>query len=536
MSSSSTATYTFVYTDSEPGRVFWGADEDLSDGGFPRVIVYGYDGIPMQPVVPPSPDYVPGPEHPPSPDYVPGPEHPPLPVEVPYVPEPEYPEYLAPYDVEAPLEDQPLPADASPTALSPGYVADSDPKEDPEEDHADYPADDDDDDIDDEDEEPFKDEDDDEEEEEHLAPADSSVVPVVDPVPSAGDIEAFETDESAPTPRSPQTKVPFSQTYLRRARKTVRLEPPMSPSMEARIAEYAAAPAPQSPPPSPLSPWSPPLSQIPLPPLLPPPSSLHLPPPVPTSLPLPSSPPPPLPVLLFIPPPVDCREDIPEAELPPRKRLCSTAPTLRYAVGESSTAAPRPTRDPTEAVEEVASTTLDGVNAKVTELAVGQLSAALGQIQAFQARYQTHADDPEGAASTNNMPPRRSSATTRVAAAAAIRAAAAVATPITAADVYTNGHGDGSHNSETGIRGTVRTPRECTYKDFLNCKPLTFKGTEGVVVLSQWFEKMESVFHISNCAVENQVKFATCTFLGNALTWWNSHMKTVTQDVAYTMD
>ncbi|GJZ59125.1 putative reverse transcriptase domain-containing protein [Tanacetum coccineum] len=61
-------------------------------------------------------------------------------------------------------------------------------------------------------------------------------------------------------------------------------------------------------------------------------------------------------------------------------------------------------------------------------------------------------------------------------------------------------------------------------------------GTEGVVVLSQWFEKMESVFHISNCAVENQVKFATCTFLRNALTWWNSHMKTATQEVAYAMD
>ncbi|GJV13944.1 hypothetical protein Tco_1359267 [Tanacetum coccineum] len=34
----------------------------------------------------------------------------------------------------------------------------------------------------------------------------------------------------------------------------------------------------------------------------------------------------------------------------------------------------------------------------------------------------------------------------------------------------------------------------------------------------------------------NQVKFASCTFLGNALTWWNSHMKIVTQDVAYAMD
>ncbi|GJV84957.1 hypothetical protein Tco_1524855 [Tanacetum coccineum] len=61
-------------------------------------------------------------------------------------------------------------------------------------------------------------------------------------------------------------------------------------------------------------------------------------------------------------------------------------------------------------------------------------------------------------------------------------------------------------------------------------------GTEGVVVLSQLFEKMESVFHISNYAVGNQVKFSTCTFLGNALTWWNSHMKIVTQDVAYAMD
>ncbi|GKE47129.1 hypothetical protein Tco_1478387, partial [Tanacetum coccineum] len=153
MSSSSTVTYTSVYTDSEPERVFWGADEELSDGA------------------PPSPNYVPRHEHPPSPDYVPDPEYPPSPVKVPYVHEPEYPEYLVPADVEAPLKDQPLPADALPTALSPGYVADSDPEEDPEEDHANYPADggddddepsyddDDDDDTDDEDKEPFEDED-----------------------------------------------------------------------------------------------------------------------------------------------------------------------------------------------------------------------------------------------------------------------------------------------------------------------------------------------------------------------------------------
>ncbi|GJV44574.1 hypothetical protein Tco_1429110 [Tanacetum coccineum] len=286
-SASSAVTYTSVNTDFEPGR----------------------------PVALPSLDYVPGPEHPPSPDYVSSPEHPPSPIEIPYVPEPEYPEYLASSDAEVPLEDQPLPIDASPTALSPGYVVDFDPKEDPADggDHDDEQSDDDDDDTDDEDEEPFEDEDDNEEEEEHLAPANSSAVPIVDHVPSAGDTKAFETDESAPTPRLPQIRIPFAQTRLCRAQKTVRLEPPMSLSMEARIAEYAVVPAPPSPPPSLLSPWSPLLSQIPLPPLPLPLSSLHLPLPVPTSLPLPSSTLPPLPDSLFIPPPVDRREDIPEA-------------------------------------------------------------------------------------------------------------------------------------------------------------------------------------------------------------------------------
>ncbi|GKC57396.1 hypothetical protein Tco_1084994, partial [Tanacetum coccineum] len=81
-----------------------GANEEPSDGGPPRVIIYGYDGLPVQLVALPSPDYVPRPEHPPSPDY-------------------------------------PIPADALPTAISPGYVPDSDPEEDSKADHADYPAD-----------------------------------------------------------------------------------------------------------------------------------------------------------------------------------------------------------------------------------------------------------------------------------------------------------------------------------------------------------------------------------------------------------
>ncbi|GJV52419.1 hypothetical protein Tco_1448160 [Tanacetum coccineum] len=69
-SASSTVTYTSVDTDSEPGRAFWPADEELSDGGSPRVIVYGYDGLPIQPVAPPSPDYIPGPEDPQAPRWM----------------------------------------------------------------------------------------------------------------------------------------------------------------------------------------------------------------------------------------------------------------------------------------------------------------------------------------------------------------------------------------------------------------------------------------------------------------------------------
>ncbi|GJW24999.1 putative reverse transcriptase domain-containing protein [Tanacetum coccineum] len=58
--------------------------------------------------------------------------------------------------------------------------------------------------------------------------------------------------------------------------------------------------------------------------------------------------------------------------------------------------------------------------------------------------------------------------------------------------------------------------------------------TEGVVGLTRWIEKMESVFNISGCAIKNQVKFATCTLLGAALTWWNGQIRTLGPE-AYAM-
>ncbi|GJV90250.1 putative reverse transcriptase domain-containing protein [Tanacetum coccineum] len=75
-------------------------------------------------------------------------------------------------------------------------------------------------------------------------------------------------------------------------------------------------------------------------------------------------------------------------------------------------------------------------------------------------------------------------------------------------------------------------------RDKVHCKVLLIQtqhqGTEGVVGLTWWIEKMESVFNISGCAIENQVKFATCTLLGAALTWWNGQIRTLGPE-AYAM-
>ncbi|GJR00739.1 putative reverse transcriptase domain-containing protein [Tanacetum coccineum] len=67
-------------------------------------------------------------------------------------------------------------------------------------------------------------------------------------------------------------------------------------------------------------------------------------------------------------------------------------------------------------------------------------------------------------------------------------------------------NGDGSHSSHGDNRRNVQTTRPCFYADFMKCQPLNFKGNEGVVSLTQWIEKMESIFNISGCAIENQIR------------------------------
>nr|GFB29506.1 putative reverse transcriptase domain-containing protein [Tanacetum cinerariifolium] len=88
--------------------------------------------------------------------------------------------------------------------------------------------------------------------------------------------------------------------------------------------------------------------------------------------------------------------------------------------------------------------------------------------------------------------------------------------------------GTGGNADGTGVRGTKPTVPEltgCTYATFIKCDPLPFNGTEGAVGLCQWFERLESVFQISECKENDRVKFAMATLRGRALTWWNGRTK-----------
>nr|GEZ52123.1 hypothetical protein [Tanacetum cinerariifolium] len=341
----------------------------------------------MMLVAPPSPDYIPSPEKPQTP---PAPqdedEHELMfiqPHDLDFVPEPIYPEYIPLEDEHILLaEEQPLPPVVSPTVESPGYVAESNLKEDPEEyeeDEAedgpvDYPmdggddGDDDDDgnssgyDVDDEDED---DEDEEEEEEEYLALADSTVVIPIDELVSSPE----ETEPTIPPPSTDTTTIG--------ARITIRPQTSISLPPEAKVERLLAMATPS---PSPLTSLSPPsagerLARCTAPSAL-------------------SSPP--LPPFSYPPPPVDRRDGILESEQPPRKRLCLSTLGSRYEVGESSTRGRgvdygftdtveaemrhrgikevgyeiRDTWiDPAEAVPEMASMTSEKVNTRVTELA-----------------------------------------------------------------------------------------------------------------------------------------------------------------------
>ncbi|GKF56610.1 hypothetical protein Tco_0166950, partial [Tanacetum coccineum] len=87
-------------------------------------------------------------------------------------------------------------------------------------------------------------------------------------------------------------------------------------------------------------------------------------------------------------------------------------------------------------------------------------------------------------------------------------------------------------NRNTGER-EAPVARKCSYKDFMSCQPINFKGSEGAVRLIRWFERTKSVFPCSNCTEDCKVKFATGTLTEEALSWWNSFAQPIGIEDAY---
>ncbi|GKE58991.1 reverse transcriptase domain-containing protein, partial [Tanacetum coccineum] len=75
----------------------------------------------------------------------------------------------------------------------------------------------------------------------------------------------------------------------------------------------------------------------------------------------------------------------------------------------------------------------------------------------------------------------------------------------------------------------------CSYKEFLACNPKEYDSKGGTVVLTQWIKKMESVQVMSGCSIDQKVKYTTGSFVGKALTWWNSQISTLSREVAISM-
>ncbi|GJY77762.1 putative reverse transcriptase domain-containing protein, partial [Tanacetum coccineum] len=266
------------------------------------------------------------------------------------------------------------------------------------------------------------------------------------------------------------------------ARKTVRLEPPMSASIEACIAKHAAAPVP---------PTNPTYDQAPLGHRA---ATIRM------------------------------RDEIPEEDMTPWRRFVLTAPPPGCDVAESFVAAraPRGQYDFVDVVETGQGLIHSpGHDARTIARATDRVED-VGYVRALQAserRMMTSIEEVNLRVSYQAQVHRQESE-----------------------DFYTQLLD--ARTDRRDIRLEIDVRAEDDVRQMMRTHVLeaiaqidTVEDTDCscVVGLSQWLEKMELVFHISGCAIDNQVKFATCTLLGATLTWWNGHVRTLGHDAAYAM-
>ncbi|GJY67600.1 reverse transcriptase domain-containing protein [Tanacetum coccineum] len=94
-----------------------------------------------------------------------------------------------------------------------------------------------------------------------------------------------------------------------------------------------------------------------------------------------------------------------------------------------------------------------------------------------------------------------------------------------------------NENVQENVRNVLQNGNRvsCSYKEFLACNPKEYDGKGGVVVLTRWIEKMESVHDMSGCSNDQKVKYTAGSFVGKALMWWNSQIRTLSREVAISM-
>ncbi|GJU27052.1 hypothetical protein Tco_1165673 [Tanacetum coccineum] len=423
-----------------------------------------------------------------------------------------------PMELDEHVEDQPYADDASLTAESPRHIADlesmeedsidypdepEDDDEDPEEDHTNDPADGEETMMtlmmnEDPKEDPNKEHDPEDEDTKGEEASESS--------DETGPFEEDETDVTQPPPRH------------RRARISVRPQTPMATSTQALIDAFAVGSPPL------------PLPSLPLP----------LPSPPPTS---PTCDQAPLGHRAAM---IRMRDDIPEEDMPPRRRFVLTAPPPGCDVAESSAAAARaPRRRVADRVEDVGyvralqdsehrmMTSIEEVNLRVSY----QAQVRRQESEYFYTRlHEAQTDRRDIRLEIDVVRGQRTAYETelhevRQAYLSSEARNRALLARLETLETHMSRMEWQRHRAEDdAVRQIMHTQ---VLEARARIDTVEDAGSSCVVGLSQWLEKMESVFHISGCASDNQVKFATCTLLGTALTWWNGHVRTLGHDATY---
>nr|GFB00067.1 hypothetical protein [Tanacetum cinerariifolium] len=194
--------------------------------------------------------------------------------------------------------------------------------------------------------------------------------------------------------------------------------------------------------------------------------------------------------------------DIREADTPPQKRACLSAPAPGFEIGESFAVGvarqPGPTEsDPRRYRVEQAGYRINDTWDEIVDTLIG---IAPTNFEGFNERV-TEIDTTIRQRMDEDRPDHRRTTMLIDREAMYAREAWAYSEDRISAIAAMSRIGDNNNDSGTGGRSQMTTLRECTYTDFLKCQPMSFQDSEGVI--------------------------------GSALTWWNSHMRVVRQDVTY---